>query len=217
MRPSWRSTRAWLILITVLIAGLAADLSTKSWAFHSVAGNPVILDRSLLLTNANWNPIPPHEGLIAIPGNLLHFRLVLNDGAVFGIGSQQRFFFIAFTFGALLIAGWIFCRHTEAKSVLAHIAIGLVLGGGLGNLYDRIFIGRVRDFLYIFPDRHLPFGWTWPGGNSELFPWIFNSGDVFLLTGMGLLMIHFWKQPNKVHPKHTTTDPLPQEKSDIPS
>ena len=42
----------------------------------------------------------------------------------------------------------------------------------------------------MLPDRHLPFGLKWPGGNTELFPWVFNIADVMLLTGMGILLIH---------------------------
>lgn len=198
MQSAWRSPRAWLILLLVAIAGCFADITTKTWAFDTIANSPVILEREQLLSNPNWSPIPMHDGVVAIPGRLLNFRLVLNDGAVFGIGSQQRIFFILFTVVALFIAGWIFGRHTTDKNTTAHIALGLILGGGLGNLYDRIFIGRVRDFMHMFPDRHLPFELAWPGllgGNSELFPWIFNTGDVLLLTGMGLLMIFFWRQP----------------------
>jgi len=183
-KPAWKSPRAWLILLTVMLAGFAADLRSKSWAFQHVANQPVLLERDQLLSNPYWTPIPMHEGVVAIPGKLLRFRLVLNDGAVFGIGSQQRVFFIIFTFFALGIAGWIFSRHTSSKSLLAHIALGLVLGGGLGNLYDRVFIGRVRDFMHIFPG-------------------IFNTGDVLLLTGMGLLMIFFWGQPT---PKTESTE-----------
>ena len=178
-----------------MIVGLSVDLSTKSCAFDSVADQPVVLDRSQLLSNPHWSPIPPHDGVVVIPGRILNLRLVLNDGAVFGIGSQQRGFFILFTIAALAIAGWIFSKHTDALHTISHVAIGCILGGGLGNLFDRLFIGRVRDFMHLFPDRHLPFDWSWPGGNTELFPWIFNSGDVLLLSGMGLLMIYFWKQP----------------------
>lgn len=184
-----------------MIAGLSADLSTKSWSFNHVADQPVLLDKSQLLSNPNWSPIPPHVGVVAIPARILNFRLVLNDGAVFGIGSQRRGFFILFTFAALGIAGWIFCNHTNAANTISHVAIGCIFGGGLGNLFDRLFVGRVRDFMHLFPDRHLPYDWSWPGGNSELFPWIFNAGDVLLLSGMGLLMIYFWKQPSP-QPNH---------------
>ena len=207
---AWRSPRAWTILLLVTAFGFTADIVTKSWAFQEIAGKPIILERELLLLNPDWTPIPLHQGVVAIPGQVLNFRLVLNDGAVFGIGSQQRLFFILFTFIALLIAGWIFGRHTTNKSTLAHIALGLILGGGVGNLFDRIFVGRVRDFMHLFPDRHLPFDLSWPGGHSELFPWIFNTGDVLLLTGMGLLMIYFWKQPTPATTKldQTKSDPL---------
>ncbi len=204
MTPSWKSPRAWLLLLTVLIVGFSVDLMTKVYAFEHVAPVPVVLDRHHLLANTAWTPVPPHNGVVAIPGRLLSFRLVLNDGAVFGIGSQKRGFFIVFTIIALLIAGWIFAKNTTKNSTIAHIGLGLILGGGLGNLYDRIFIGRVRDFMHMFPDRHLPF--SWPGGSDEWFPWIFNVGDVLLLTGMALLMMYFWSQPT------TTSDQPPNQR-----
>ncbi len=194
MTPALQSPRAWCILLAVMAIGFSIDIATKMYAFEHVAPTPVVLERDQLLSNTAWSPIPPHNGVVAIPGRLLNFRLVLNDGAVFGIGSQKRGFFIVFTIVALLIAGWIFAKNTTKSSTIAHIGLGLVLGGGLGNLYDRIFIGRVRDFMHMFPDRHLPF--SWPGGSNEWFPWIFNVGDVLLLTGMGLLMIYYWRQPN---------------------
>lgn len=193
MTPALRSPRAWCVLLAVLIVGFSVDIMTKVYAFNHVAPAPILLERDQLLSNTAWSPIPPHNGVVAIPGRLLNFRLVLNDGAVFGIGSQKRSFFIVFTILALCIAGWIFAKNTTKNSTIAHIGLGLVLGGGLGNLYDRIFIGRVRDFMHMFPDRHLPF--SWPGGNTEWFPWIFNVGDVLLLTGMGLLMFYYWRQP----------------------
>ncbi len=218
MTPAWRSTKSWVILLSVMIVGFAMDISSKTVAFDNVAGQQVILERDQLLSNPNWSPIPHHDSVVVLPYRILNFRLVLNDGAVFGIGSQQRIFFIIFTFIALGIAGWIFARHTSSKNILAHIAIGLVLGGGLGNLYDRIAVGRVRDFMHLFPDRHLPFNWSWPGSNSELFPWIFNSGDVLLLTGMGLLMIFFWKQPNPNEKKATSASSAEpsQDESNLP-
>jgi signal peptidase II len=201
MSSAWRSPRSWAILLLVTIVGISADLITKDWAFHSIADSPILLEPEQLLSNPNWTPIPMHDGVVAIPGRILSFRLVLNDGAVFGIGSQQRVFFIIFTFIALAIAGWIFGRQSTKKDTMAHIAIGLILAGGLGNLYDRIFIGRVRDFMHLFPDRHLPFELSWPGSNTEVFPWIFNTGDALLLTGMGLLMIFFWCQPTPTSQK----------------
>ncbi|MDG2291343.1 MAG: signal peptidase II [Phycisphaerales bacterium] len=189
-RPAWRSTVAWCILLLVVAGGLAIDLSTKAWSFNSVADHPVHIDRTAIIENASYQPIPPHDSVVLIPGRILNLHLVLNSGAVFGIGAHRRTFFIIFTVIAVCICLWIFARWMSERSTMAHIGIGLVLAGALGNLYDRLAFGRVRDFLHMLPDRHLPFGWSWPGGNSELFPWVFNIADVMLLAGMCLLLIH---------------------------
>lgn len=195
---AWRSPRAWTLLLTVVCLGLVADFWTKSWSFANVADTPVELNREELLTHPGWTPIPVHEGYPALPWGLLEFRLVLNRGAVFGIGPTKRVFFIAFTLVALIGGLFLFGRMTSARHRVAHIGIGLILAGGLGNLYDRIFIGRVRDFLHMLPDWHLPFGLRWGrGGSPEVFPWVFNIADVSLLVGMGLLMIHINRQEKK--------------------
>ena len=189
-RRTWTSPTCWLVLLIVVALGFGVDLLTKSWAFETVAHEPVTITRHALLDNPDYNPIPIHESVVVIPGRLLNMHLVLNSGAVFGIGSEQRAFFVVFTVIAVIIAIYIFGWQTRRQSVLAHVGIGLVLAGALGNLWDRLVIGRVRDFLHLFPDRHLPFGWNWFGGGSEVFPWVFNIADVLLLSGMAVLLIH---------------------------
>src|SRR5690606_14895986 len=86
--PAWRSPLAWLVLLSVLLAGLALDIGTKYWSFATVAGQPVLLDREWLLEDVRHDPIPPHPGVQALPWRLLDFRLVINRGAVFGIGAN---------------------------------------------------------------------------------------------------------------------------------
>jgi len=186
---AWRSPASWARLVLVLGLCLAADLGSKWWAFQNVAGYPIQLDRKILLANPDWN-VPPHAGIRALPWDLLHFQLVINRGAVFGIGANRRFFFIAFTLGALAAGVLVFGRYTRANQPLAHVSIGLILAGGIGNLYDRIVYGVVRDFLHMLPDYNLPRGWHWPGGSPEIFPWVFNLADSMLLLGMGLLILH---------------------------
>ncbi|MCH2132249.1 MAG: signal peptidase II [Phycisphaerales bacterium] len=192
-RRAWSSPACWVVLLLVVAIGLWADLWTKSYAFETVAGQPVEVARHALLDNPGYNPIPPHPGVVLIPGRILNLQLVLNSGAVFGIGSEQRGFFIVFTVIAILVSTYIFGWQTGRRSTMAHLGIALVLAGALGNLWDRLMVGRVRDFLYLFPDRHLPFGLNWPGGGSEVFPWVFNIADVLLLTGMGILLIHLYR------------------------
>ena len=177
-RRAWRSPLAWVVLIIVCATGVFADLGFKAWAFRNVAPNPVVLEHE---------HIPAHPPVVVIP-RLLNLHLVKNEGAVFGIGANQRMFFIAFTIAALVSAVAVFGRWTKANATIAHIAIGLIVAGGLGNLYDRLYFGSVRDFLHMLPGWSLPFGLNWPGGNSEVFPWVFNVADVMLLFGMGAMM-----------------------------
>jgi lipoprotein signal peptidase len=180
-----------LTLLCVFAGGLLLDLGSKELTFRHVAGAPIVLERADLLADPSYNPIIYHAGEPLLPFDLLNLRLVLNPGAVFGIGANQRWFFIGFTVVALLAGLYIFGRHTTGRSRVAHVALGLILAGGLGNLHDRIVYGRVRDFLHMLPGRRLPFDWTWPGTqNQELFPWVFNVADVLLLVGMIGLMVH---------------------------
>lgn len=185
---AYRSVQAWLVLLTVLTAGLALDLGLKRLSFEKLATEPVILDRKQLLHDPYWR-VPHHESFTVIP-RVLELHLVENRGAVFGIGADQRIFFIVFTIGALMAAVVVFARWTTNRSHMAHLALGLILAGGIGNLYDRVQFGVVRDFLHLFPGWALPFGWRWPGESNEVFPWVFNLADVMLLAGMGMLMLH---------------------------
>lgn len=128
-----------------------------------------------------------HSPVVVIP-DLLNFTLVLNPGAVFGMGAGKRWFFIAFTFVAVTAAIWVFATWTSARSRLAHVAVGLLLSGGLGNLYDRIRYGCVRDFIHPLPGVPLPFGWEWPWGGREVWPYVSNVADLWLILGMLILI-----------------------------
>ncbi len=185
--PAGRSVASWLLLLAVMLLGLVMDLASKSAAFAFIGDEAIVLDREVILSDPNWHP-PPDAHFEAIP-NILDLHLVLNRGAVFGIGPGQRIFFVAFTLIAVVVGFYVFACRTRSGDALAHFAIGCILAGAIGNLFDRIMYGAVRDFLKILPETHLPLNWTWPGGNSEVFPWVFNIADVLLLSGIGLLML----------------------------
>ena len=185
--PAGRSVRAWVVLLSFLAIGFAADLTAKQLAFDRVASSPVVLNRETIVSDSSWHP-PYHDPIVVIP-KVLQFRLVLNRGAVFGVGPGHRWFFIVFTVLAVVVALGVFAFRTGRRQVLIHVSLAFILAGALGNLYDRIRFGAVRDFLNMFPDVNLPFGWHWGSGSPEIFPWVYNLADVFLLCGIGLLMV----------------------------
>lgn len=199
-RPAGRSIGAWITLLVVCALGLGADLWTKAWAFRTVAGRPVELVFEQVVGNPRY-PLPWHDGVRALPGDLLDFRLVLNHGAVFGVGQNRQRIFIGFTIVAAIVALGFFARWTRSNARLAHIAIGMILAGGFGNLYDRLTVGAVRDFLHIFPRWTLPGGLKWPNNpTNEVFPWIFNIADVLLLAGMAMFMIYAYGRDRHAPP-----------------
>lgn len=189
---AWTSPGAWCVLLSVTVLGLAADLYSKWLAFDRIAGAPVVVNREdvLLAGPARLHLlIPPHPPVVAAPG-WLHFTLVLNPGAVFGLGAGKRWVFVAFTVAAVAFCLMLFRSWTTSKMRWAHGAIGLVLAGGLGNLYDRLRFACVRDFIHPLPNRLLPFGLKWPGGTNEVWPYVSNVADLLLIIGIGALAVH---------------------------
>jgi signal peptidase II len=191
-----RSRRAWTVLLVTVLLGLVTDLWSKSIAFAAIAPTPVVVEREdVLRVNDLSVLIPPHDPVLVVP-NLLEFTLVLNPGAVFGIGAGRRVFFIGFTLVAIAVSLVLFARWTRPRDWAAHLGFGLIISGGLGNLYDRIRFACVRDFIHPLPGVELPFGLRWPGGGStEVWPYVSNVADLYLLIGIGILLVYTWRQP----------------------
>jgi signal peptidase II len=189
------SPRAWAVLAATTIIGLVSDLWSKHAAFVHVAGVPVRLSREEVLSTPMLGAlIPQHDPVRVIPG-LLEFTLVLNPGAVFGMGAGKRWFFIAFTLLALGFGLYMFSKWTRPREWTSHVAIGLLLAGGLGNLYDRLVFACVRDFLHPLPGVVLPMGWHWPWGGNEVWPYVSNVADLWLCIGIGILVVRTLRTP----------------------
>lgn len=109
-----------------------------------------------------------------------HFNLTLayNSGAAFSFladaGGWQRWFFTAVAVVAsILILVWL-ARLTKAET-LQGIALALILGGALGNFYDRLVLGHVVDFLdFYWGNYHFP---------------AFNIADTAITIGAGLIIL----------------------------
>jgi len=214
--PAGRSPRAWAVLIAVVLACLAADLVSKRVAFQRIADYPVDVTRADVLAAGpqRLNTLVPHHKPVVVVPHVLELKLVLNAGAVFGAGQGRRWFFIAFTVAALGFALVLFARWSTARDWVSHVAIGLIISGGIGNLYDRLRFACVRDFLHPLPTANLPFGLTWPGGDRALWPYVSNVADAFLLIGIALLMWRLWRSeghsaPSDNPPSPQAPDPRP--------
>jgi signal peptidase II len=117
---------------------------------------------------------------IPIIEGFFYLTHVRNPGAAFGLfadGDPQlrMFVFIAVSIVAVFII-LSFFRQLAPGDRLSALALGLILGGAVGNLLDRIFRGEVVDFLHFKLWR----GYSWPD---------FNFADSFIVVGVGLLIL----------------------------
>jgi len=105
----------------------------------------------------------------------------VNHGALWGIGGSRKGSANLFFAGvSLLAAGAILywgMRGGPSRERWLSAALGLILGGTVGNFYDRIVFGGVRDFLHVY---HRPWDFDWP---------VFNFADCCLVVGAGLLLV----------------------------
>jgi len=191
-RSAMRSGRAVAVFMIVFVIALAADLLIKHWAFNQYPAEPIDIPAVL----AGQAPIPD-KTMTVVPG-VLAIKLTLNQGAVFGMFQGQRWFFIGATFIAIGVVAFFFAG-TRPRQWVLHVALALVLAGAMGNLYDRMLFAAVRDMFWLLPGVMLPFGWQWPGTHtSDIYPWLFNAADAFLLIGIITMLAHslFVRQPN---------------------
>ncbi len=110
------------------------------------------------------------DGPVDVLGGLVTLRITINSGGAFGVLQGVPGFFLLATIG-IIVGILLWARNVEHRGWL--IALGLVLGGGVGNVIDRVVRdhGGVVDFV----DLH----W-WP---------VFNVADACIVTGVGLLLL----------------------------
>ena len=140
---------AWLYLAAAVI--YTADRLTKVWAENSLA----------------------HRAPVKVIPGVLSLDFTTNSGGAFGIGGSAPLLFAGAT---IAVASVIVAASFRLSRPALAIALGLVLGGALGNLTDRIirgpgFSGRVVDFI----DFHV-----WP---------VFNVADSAIVIGAALILL----------------------------
>lgn len=119
---------------------------------------------------------------LPVLGEWLRLTLLYNPGAAFGfsLGPYSRWLFTALTIGALVIMGALY-RSSAPRERTRSLALGLVVGGALGNLVNRFWSARgVVDWIDMGVGEH-----RWPS---------FNVADIGISIGAVLLAITFWRE-----------------------
>src|SRR5579864_2094897 len=149
-----------------------------------IAALVVFLDR--LTKWAVAQRITLHDSVDVVPG-LFRLTHVQNQGAAFGLFSDSPSewkvtMLILFSIAALAVVSTLLWKNGNAMNATA-IALSLVFGGALGNLWDRVASGRVIDFLDFYVGAH-----HWPA---------FNIADGAIVIGALLLLSEIFLAPQE--------------------
>ncbi len=152
---SWLVSKRWVFVVSLAI--LAIDQWSKAW-----------IERTL--------PVGGRREVIPGFFNLTHIR---NDGVAFGLlsgsSSQIKVWLLAALALVAIAVVVSLVRQTPPEHRLSLMALGLVLGGAVGNLLDRIASGAVTDFLDFYRG-----GYHWHN---------FNVADAAISVGVALLLL----------------------------
>lgn len=155
--------RLKILALVVIVAGVVADLASKSW-FESLLG-------------MGPGAPGPFRRVEIIPG-FFALEGVYNPGVTFGLAPGQTVPILVFTLLATLaLLVWLFA--TRRRSILLHVALGMVVGGALGNLWDRLHWQKVRDFFLIYLGEPRTPSFEWPN---------FNVADSLIVMGVVLIL-----------------------------
>jgi signal peptidase II len=127
----------------------------------------------------------PGQNVKVVP-HLLWLTYSTNTGAAFGLfkGSSQVLFFTSLILVAMMLAWFMLAR--QRMGTFAFIGMGLIIGGAMGNLLDRIFRGRIIDYIDL--------GW-WP---------VFNVADIAILAGAIIVLVVYtrelWREGDRQNP-----------------
>lgn len=135
----------------------------------------VVLDQ--LTKQLLWRNAHNYE----IIGGYLNITLVRNSGAAFGMFQGGRLFFVIASVAAIILITWVGWRLPRADRY-RRLLLGVILGGAVGNLIDRLIHGNVIDFLQIGVAGHY-----WP---------VFNVADMAVTIGAVLLVLHAMRTPH---------------------
>jgi len=184
-----RPRPSFVFLALVSIVSLAADVASKSWAEHHLDSYP---------------------GTVEIWKNHLTLLLAKNRGGAWGLlqstsENVRRPFFLLVSVAAIAFIMTLY-RRLQPRQRALKWGLPLVLGGALGNVFDRIRYGHVIDFI----DAHLIYK-----GVEKHWP-TFNVADVAICVGVGLMAIDMFASKRGPRPV-LHSPPVPPAQSGEPS
>ncbi|OWK42274.1 Lipoprotein signal peptidase [Fimbriiglobus ruber] len=175
--------------MALAVVGLAADQGSKYGVFRwlydgSFRGEREVVEGWFKLTAEFDDRVQPCDCSFHVLQTWSAPKMPrVNHGALFGLGGEHKGGANQVFAGVSILAAagiiiWTARRATAADGWLC-AALGLILGGTIGNLYDRIVFNGVRDFLYFYKI-------DWP---------VFNVADCCLVCGAGMLLLHAFVAP----------------------
>jgi signal peptidase II len=149
--------------------------------FSAFALVSLVLDQwTKVLAREYLQPRGPMNPKVVIP-NYFDLRYAENPGVAFSMfqdlpGGRVLLTLLAVAAFAMVIA---YLRRTPVEGTRLHVALGLIGGGAIGNLVDRVIYGRVTDFI------------VWKKGTLD---WpAFNVADAALCVGVGLMLLDMFR------------------------
>ena len=203
--PRVPTARRWVVLGIATALTAALDLGTKAWAFHALDARIVTVyevertDRpeappelwrapgpppedSGFRVRREFPAVAPGDTTVTVIPRCFDLRCSVNTGAVFGILGGRTAWVMLLTCVALGCITWILWK-ADPRRLGLHVAFGLILGGALGNLWDRATYAGVRDFILWYLGDHSR---AWP---------TFNIADAALCVGIGCIILLEMRQP----------------------
>lgn len=115
-------------------------------------------------------------GSVTLIEGILDFTYVENRGMAFGMLSGHRWIFMVFTVVLLIAIAAFLYYYRESASLWLKISCGLVMGGGVGNMIDRVSLGYVVDFIDFCA--------------FDFWVWVFNVADACVCVGVFMLAVY---------------------------
>jgi len=156
--------------------GVAVDLASKTLLWSYLAGPPDAGGRTV-------DFLPGFLRLVASRNPGIVFGMNPADWFSLGAGAGQVLTAVLTVLTAGLIL-YVFADSPRSRG-WTHVWCALILAGALGNLYDRLVYGYVRDV----------FQFTLTVGGKAVWPFVFNAADVFLVFGVAMLALAILRSP----------------------